>query len=211
MDPTDADQLAPEWHSLMRRLHLRDDPAVFRQLVHAYETPPRAYHNLGHILFCLNEFRPVEHLLNNPDAVEATIFFHDAIYDPRATDNELQSAHLAARSLHSLSATQMLIDTVYTLILDTQHRSPPSTPDGQYLVDIDLAILGRSPAEFDTYDRAIREEYAHVPEPTYRPARAKVLRSFLSRPHLYHTPHFQRKYAHQAHINLANAIAGLES
>jgi predicted metal-dependent HD superfamily phosphohydrolase len=52
--------------------------------------------------------------------------------------------------------------------------------------------LGADPKRYERYAKAIREEYAFVPEPDYRVARVKVLRSFLDRERIYLT---DRMYA----------------
>ena len=81
----------------------------------------------------------------------------------------------------------------------------------QPLVDIDLGILGQDAEQFAAYDQAIRREYHWVPEPQYRSGRAAVLRGFLARPNIYHTPTFRQRYEHQARCNLGAALRQLES
>ena len=64
---------------------------------------------------------------------------------------------------------------------------------------------------FDTYERAIRLEYAHVPDDAFRAGRSKILRHFLARPRLYHLPWFADRYAAPARSNLQRSLAALES
>ena len=72
-----------------------------------------------------------------------------------------------------------MADDIARLVGLTSHTDPTPDPSGRLLCDIDLAILGSEPETFDTYDRQIREEYAWVPEPEFRAARAAVLASLL--------------------------------
>jgi predicted metal-dependent HD superfamily phosphohydrolase len=140
--------------------------------------------------------------------VRAAIFYHDAIYDPKRSDNEEQSAHLAKSAL-STALVAAALDHVTRLILATDHKRPLQTLDEELIVDIDLSILGREPEVFDFYDRAIRLEYAFVPEDKYRVGRTAVLNQFLNRPQIYSTPYFQLQHETQSRVNLIKAIAAL--
>ena len=83
--------------------------------------------------------------------------------------------------------------------------------DTAVVVDVDLSILGREPAEYDIYERAIREEYKWVPGPIYRRKRAEILESFLARPAIYETRHFVDAYEQSARENLRRAIETLRA
>ena len=166
---------------------------------------PRAYHNWSHVEFCIAEFHPVACLCENPLAVELAIYFHDCIYDPLHHDNEEQSADTAAHMLAGRIPAP-IIAIVRSLILDTRHIAPPASHDGRYLVDIDLSILGRPAMEFDAYERAIRQEYAHAPPADFARGRAAILRQFLCRPQIYLMPPFHKRYEQQARVNLVRSI-----
>jgi len=44
----------------------------------------------------------------------------------------------------------------------------------------------------------------------FRPTRAKILKEFLGRPHLYCTAHFRERYEAQARRNLQHSLLYLE-
>jgi predicted metal-dependent HD superfamily phosphohydrolase len=76
--------------------------SYFAGLVAHYSEPHRAYHNLAHVMDCLDQFEPVRHLAQDAAAVEIAIWYHDVIYDPRAKDNEERSADIAAAVMDEL-------------------------------------------------------------------------------------------------------------
>ena len=181
---------------------------MFEQLAPLYSTSNRAYHNFTHIQACLTEFEAVKSLASDPIALQAAIWFHDVVYDPRAHDNEERSADFAAEELRSLGLDEAQIERIKQLILATKHDRPV-TGDAALLVDIDLAILGQAAQEFDRYDTAIRQEYSWIAEDAYRVGRTQVLQKFLDRPSIYQTDTFRNRYEAQARINLQRAIEQL--
>ncbi|TIR62631.1 MAG: hypothetical protein E5X28_03575, partial [Mesorhizobium sp.] len=64
------------------------DDALKSELAALYQTADRDYHGLPHIEAMLALAAEHRHLLDDPEAVEAAIWFHDAVYDSRAKDNE---------------------------------------------------------------------------------------------------------------------------
>jgi predicted metal-dependent HD superfamily phosphohydrolase len=198
------------WIALWHRIGAQGSGrSVFAHLSKAYAEPHRAYHNTEHIRDCLNELDVGRELARRPDEVEAALWFHDAIYVPGATDNEDRSARLAEIALVACAVPLETARRVAGLILATRHLTVPSEADAQLLCDIDLSILGRAPAVFDRFERAIRQEYSQVAEAEYRSERAAVLARFLRRAVIYQTVYFRERFEEQARINLKRAISDL--
>jgi len=191
------------WHRLGGQ---GDASELFATLLTAYTEPQRAYHNVAHLQDCLAQFDAARGEAQHPAAVEMALWFHDAIYDPHATDNEERSAAWAIQALTNGGVAQATTARIGDLVLSTQHKVVPTDQDAALLVDVDLSILGRAPAVFDAYDRQIRNEYQWVPEPQYCIRRAQVLGKFLALPRLYQTAYFYTQYEKQARENLARAI-----
>ena len=163
--------LSRRFGELVRRLGAAADPRPLADAVlAAWAEPDRRYHDLDHLRDCLAELDGAPADGADLDRVEAAIWFHDAIYDPRAGDNEALSAEWARRALSELGVPPTVADDIARLVELTRHTDPAHDPSGRLLCDIDLAILGRAPAAFDTYDRHIREEYGWVSEPDFRRA-----------------------------------------
>jgi predicted metal-dependent HD superfamily phosphohydrolase len=133
-------------------------------------------------------------------------WFHDAVYDVLANDNEERSADWAEEELLVAGVFHERTLRVKTLILATRHSSPPESPDQQFFVDIDLAILGAPVERFNEYESQIREEYRWVPDPLYREKRSDILRQFLARTPIYHTPALRDALESRARENLSAAI-----
>jgi predicted metal-dependent HD superfamily phosphohydrolase len=186
-----------------------DPDAPYRELASRYAEPQRAYHTLRHVAHCLDEFDAVRGLARDPVAVEMALWYHDAIYDPKAKDNEERSAALAAEvaARMGLSAARTL--RVGDLIRVSTHAGLAPDPDAQLFADIDLAILGQPADVFDEYERQVRVEYAWVPEAAFRSSRAAILKSFLDRPSIYGSDVFRRKYEESARRNLQNSLQKL--
>ncbi len=171
----------------------------------------RAYHTLDHILDCLARLDEAGAPADYRDPVEAAIWFHDVVYDPHRADNETRSGEWAARVLSAAQAPARMVGRIGELIRITAHKSPAADPEGALLCDVDLSILGRAEAEFERYERRIREEYAWVPEPLYRTTRARILSSFLERERIFLTDHFHDRYEATARANLRRMVARLEA
>jgi predicted metal-dependent HD superfamily phosphohydrolase len=196
------------FNRVWRRLGGKTDPQeLFSALVKAYAEPHRAYHTIEHIEDCLKQFDAARYLAEQPDEVEMALWFHDAVYDTQASDNEERSAEWAFNALSAGGIPPAISRRISDLVLATRHRALPSGRDAQLLSDVDLSILGRSASAFDQYDRAIRIEYQWVPEEVYRGARAQVLAEFLQRQSIYQTEHFRRLYEEPARRNLTRALA----
>ncbi|MFO1225569.1 N-methyl-D-aspartate receptor NMDAR2C subunit [Roseateles sp.] len=176
------------------------------RLLARYAEPHRRYHSQQHLHECLVHLRPALHLTEHPGEVEIALWFHDAIYELKAQDNEAQSAQWAARALAAAGLSSDVCERVVALVMATRHAASPTAPDAQLLVDADLAILGATPERFAEYERQIREEYAWVPGWIFRRKRRAVLRQFLEREPLYATAHFRERLESAARRNLAQAI-----
>lgn len=188
-----------------RHPHLADGLRV------RYSEPHRHYHDMSHIEALLTGLRHMQTPLEDPGAVELAVWYHDAIYDPHAGDNEAQSADLLVAELKG-RVDDATVRRAETMIRATfRHNLPEGLTDAEKsdcaaFLDLDLAILGADPATFDAYDANIRKEYSFVPDDLYRPARRAVLEGFLGRPRLYFTEPASRRLELPARTNLQRAI-----
>jgi predicted metal-dependent HD superfamily phosphohydrolase len=183
---------------------------MFDRLAAAYASPGRFYHTLDHVAQMLRLVAPLRDRARDFTAVLLAVWFHDVVYDPRAKDNEEQSAALADRVLREGGVAKEMIAEARRLILLTKtHELEPTDTDGILLVDADLAILGAPPEEYQRYAAASRQEYAWVSDEAYRKGRRAVLDSFLRRPRIYRSEALAALEP-QARCNLAAEIKRLD-
>src|SRR5262245_31364188 len=120
-------------------------PEAFAQLVAAYQSPGRYYHTLEHVARVLETAERLSNHVRELAAVRLAAWYHDAVYDPRANDNEERSAEMARAALNALAIAPPLVDRVVQLILATKTHLTDCDPDAAVLLDADLAILGARP------------------------------------------------------------------
>ena len=142
-------------------------------------------------------------------AVELAIWFHDAVYDPQAADNEARSAGLARDWMGKCGAAAALTDAVGQLILATKSHDATLHADAPLLVDVDLSILGQPPDRFWEYERQIRDEYSWVDKGMSAARRAEILQRFLARARIYHTALFFHRLETQARTNRRASVQPL--
>ncbi len=188
-----------------------DLPAPLRtRLGMLYAEPQRRYHTQAHVRALLSWLAYWRSLAIDPRAIAAAIWFHDAVYDPRRSDNEAASAELARVELAAIGWRAVDVERVAALVLATAHHDADAgDADAWLFLDLDLSVLAQPPARYAAYAAAIRAEYAWVEEARYRSGRAAVLRSFLDRPAVYRTPALHAAWETTARINLAAELGSL--
>lgn len=185
----------------------------------AYDSPPRAYHNFGHVLEVLRHYEAVAAGpgWRQPDEVRLAVLYHDAIYQPGRGDNEARSAVFAVEQIGRwMPDAGIDAARVAELIeLTAQHGtfSPgdfdddPAADDVRHFLDCDMAILGAEPAVFDAYDRGIASEYrGHVPAWLFRLNRRRFVKALLQRERIYLSDFFHQRLEQKARANLRRLI-----
>jgi predicted metal-dependent HD superfamily phosphohydrolase len=146
-------------------------------------------------------------------ALQSAAIFHDAVYDPRSTTNEPDSAVLAVGALTRAGWSNERVSVVGELIMCTAHHPGRAhaalSVDQQVLVDADLSILGSSPAEYTTYAVAVRAEFAHVTDRDWAVGRSSFLRGVLAEPAIFHTDAMRSQREKRARANIGAELATL--
>ena len=200
------------WVRLLARYGVSPADAypVFDRLVAAHTEPHRFYHTLEHLNEMFKVAGKLADAAADPAAVQLAIWFHDAVYDPRATDNEERSAALAVELLRPLGIPEPTLDHIAALIRATAHAEVgEADADTAVLLDADLAILSAEEKRYARYAADVRREYAWVDDAAYRTGRAKVLEGFLNRPRIYRTERMHAAAEESARANLRAEIERL--
>ena len=198
------------WQSVWRQLGAADaDSELFQRLIACYSEPHRKYHTTQHLQECFAHLDQVASLAERPAEVELALWFHDAIYNTRKSDNEQLSAEWARESALAGGLTNDQAERVFELVMATKHNALPVGRDAEVLVDVDLSILGAEAERFDEYEIQVRQEYSWVPAFIYRRERRKVLQEFAGRPSIYSTEFFRVEYESRAHENIARSLERL--
>lgn len=184
--------------------------SFWARLAKHYASPPRAYHDLRHVLSVAEWFAAWQGAWQRPCEVFAAVLFHDAIYQATEADNEARSAALAREAL---AHTDIDLGLVATLIYGTAlSKVPPAREAGSDLalfVDCDRAVLGAAPADYARYAAGIAEEYSRLPPRDYRRGRSAFLRRTIASGTLFLTPGMQERLGAQARENLAWELSTL--
>jgi predicted metal-dependent HD superfamily phosphohydrolase len=201
------DDLLAQW---IKALPPAPDPAAGAaitatgaELLDRWQEPHRHYHTVDHLAAVLSIVDAYAGEAQDPQSVRLAAWFHDAVYNPRGGNNEELSARLAERTLPALGVHAIQVAEVARLVrLTAGHDPAPGDRNGALLGDADLAILASPAPEYRAYVRAVRAEYAHVPDDAFNAGRAAVLRSLLDLPALFRIPALAARWEEAARRNV---------
>lgn len=194
------------WQRCIPRQVNMNATTIYEDLVRRYSEPGRFYHSWAHLTHCLHEFDRAASLIENPDAVELALWFHDAVYEPGTVDNEKRSAELFSQ-WGSIGFPPLFVEKVCGLILITMHRQRPEEGDESFVADIDLSSFGVDWPAFLRDTLNVRKEQADVPDEFYYPAHARFLNMLLDRPRIFHTDFFYGIYEETARRNINRLLS----
>lgn len=182
---------------------------VYAQLARLLGASYRRYHTIDHIQDCLRRLDRVAAHLNDPDAVELALWFHDAIYEMDSGTNEQRSAELFERL--AKGADPAFRRRVCALIMATRHVGGERDNDRRYIVDIDLAGFGASWDEFMRNGVLLREESPRKTDAQYHSAQVSFLQRLQRRRRFFATEYFRDRYEARARANLRRLLDDLAS
>jgi predicted metal-dependent HD superfamily phosphohydrolase len=143
--------------------------------------------------------------------VRLAAWFHDAVHDGHAGDDEERSATLCETALTALGLPEPTVREAARLVrLTASHEVAEGDADGGVLADADLGILAAPAERYADYAADVRREYAAIPDVAFAAGRAAVLERLVGRPRLFRTPGAARWEA-RARANVAAELARLRA
>ncbi len=186
-------------------------------LLAAYSEHWRTYHNLYHIYRMVKSAET--HFKSECDddewrALLTMILYHDAVYKvgDAGKDNERASADMMADLIGTMDVTLWFELCAWAGIYATKTHNLDGVPE-QYqkivamIIDLDLEGIGLTDEGFTQNTEAIWLEFQPIMiREKFDRGREEWARSFLSRPHIFHTELFREKYELQARRNLEHLL-----
>lgn len=154
------------------QLHLHELGIHETIVMNMYNQNHRFYHNWSHIEDLLSQLEKRGRI--EDDTLYLATIFHDAIYDPKADDNEERSAALFEQMYKGSNMT--LKNEVINIILETKTHKPNSEPS-KIFCEMDMDILSRPLDKLIEYENKIFKEFQCYDWKKYKVERVKVLRS----------------------------------
>lgn len=200
--------LAEAWLRTAGAVGARGDVAgAGAGLLERWAEPARRYHDLAHLDAVLRRVDDLAAEAVDPDAVRLGAWFHDAVYDPQAGDNEARSALLAHKVLTALRVPDARVTEVVRLVaLTATHAAGAGDRDGAVLCDADLAVLASDEAAYASYATSVRQEYGHLDDVTFATGRRAVLQALLGRASLFGTEHGRSAWESRARVNVRGEL-----
>lgn len=184
-------------------------PELGESLVDRWSEEHRRYHTPSHLLDVLEALDAIF----QPDddgslrrRVRLAAWFHDAVYEGEAGEDERASAALAEEWLTDLLPAAEVAEVVRLVLLTASHDPAPGDRAGELLCDADLAVLGRSARGYERYLAAVRQEYTHVSDSDFADGRADVVRRLLAMNQLFRTVPARRLWQEAAVANLSGEL-----
>ncbi len=182
-----------------------------KELINLYSESFRIYHNLDHIEHGYTLLEEVKNLCDDYFLVLYAWFYHDCIYVPNAKNiNEIISADRAVFDGSRLGFGIDAVRKIRNLVMATEHVKPMvNTNDEKIIHDVDLAILGANPDDYDSYSSDIRKEYCIFPWNQYRDGRLFAMNTFLKLDQIYFTDYFKDLFEKRARANIKREMKAI--
>ncbi|WP_346385714.1 hypothetical protein [Nocardioides sp.] len=179
-------------------------------LLAAYADSTRGYHDTRHLTEVLGRLDELAAAGVAYDRVPVVLaaWFHDGVYDGER-DAEERSAIWAEDALARVVEPPVVTEVARLVRLTETHLPEDDDSNGCALSDADLAILAAPQRRYGEYVGAVRTEYAHVDDESFRFGRSEVLRGLLAKPHLFHTTYARERWEDAARANVEAELATL--
>ncbi|WP_458108509.1 DUF4031 domain-containing protein [Arthrobacter sp. R3-55] len=178
------------------------------ELLERWGEDGRKYHSRTHLLAVLEALDVLTEPAVPARTVSLAAWFHDAVYEGVAGQDEEDSAILAEDRLTAAGLAPADVTEVARLVRLTSSHSPEADDHaGALLCNADLSVLGGDQQAYARYLAAVREDYAHVSDDDFAKGRAAVVRHLLGLDPLFHGERAKGLWLDAARRNLAAELA----
>ncbi|MFE4194800.1 DUF4031 domain-containing protein [Paenarthrobacter sp. NPDC056912] len=178
------------------------------ELLERWGEDGRKYHSRTHLLAVLEALDILTEPALPARTVALAAWFHDAVYEGVAGQDEEESARLAEDRLAATGLAAGDVAEVARLVRLTSTHSPEAGDHaGALLCDADLSVLGGDEQSYARYLAAVREDYARVSDADFAKGRAAVVRHLLELDPLFHGERAKTLWLDAARRNLAGELS----
>ncbi len=202
----DYDRFQLVWGHCLLDSAIDESAAIHQHLIDSYSEPQRFYHTLDHIEHCLSLLDKIRSELQNPEALELAIWYHDVVYQPGSIDNEQLSADQFMTTSNGVF-DDTLRNTIYRHIMATVHDgSEVKDTDTHYMLDIDLSSFGQAWPEFIRDSDNLRLEKKGQPDDEFYKNQAAFQDKLFGQPRIFKSDYFYDKLETQARQNRSDYL-----
>ena len=153
-----------KWVQAHEALSIEPDVDEIERLLALWSGPGRFHHGLDHLRHCLividlmgEDESPVRRAL-----ISLAAFYHDAVYDVGAKDNEAQSAAMLISYAIKAGLAKVEMDHAAKLIIWTKNHWENRQDNRAWAImnDADLAVLATSSEDYTKYAENVWKEYS---------------------------------------------------
>lgn len=173
--------------------------ALGEALIAAWAEPQRRYHDQSHLTWLLEEADRRAALIRDSAFVGYAIWFHDAIYQPGAPDNETRSADWVREVIADAALAERVAQVIE---MTKKHHEGDADGDAALFLDMDIAILGAPRDIYRAYAAGVRREFSAFADEAYATGRGHFLDQQLALPRLFRTDLYQGELAGAARANM---------
>lgn len=158
-----------------------------------YSSDDRMYHSLLHINKMVEEYH---NLVNSQKVLYheldiLIILFHDIVYRPNSSNNELNSANVAMKYMADLKYPKEHMNYVYDGIMTTKTHEKGIELNHNIISDIDMLYLSKPSDLYKLNVDAIKYEYLKCyTEDEWKEGRKAFLKGLLKKGYVYNTVHY---------------------
>lgn len=149
----------------------------YEDILTIWSDPSRGWHSTNHLYDLIENIKLLRVSESERRILILTALFHDIVYDPLKSDNELKSSEFL-KSLQKFDNSE--IDMVSRIILSTKNHESFDKLSSLFN-ELDMDIVNRGFDELLEWERGVYHEYQVFGDELYKSGRIKFLNGLLDK------------------------------